>query len=87
MHVGLFDPAAGLVGFGFPFGDCFNWEAGGRYFGLMVGQFFGEADGACKRAIRFFVETGADGFDGGGQEIVVVGDGEGEAGFNGGELG
>ena len=31
--------------------------------------------------------VGADGSDGGGEEIVVIGDGEGQTGLNGGELG
>ena len=38
-------------------------------------------------AVGFFVEAGGDGADGVGEEIVVIGDGEGEAGFDGRKLG
>ena len=37
--------------------------------------------GARKIPVALFVEAVGDGFDGAGQEIVVIGDGEGEAGF------
>ncbi len=42
---------------------------------------------ASEGEIGFFAGAGGDSFDGGGEEIVVVGDGQGEAGFDGGKLG
>ena len=47
----------------------------------------GGGGGAGEGAVGFFVEAGGNGFDGVRQEIVVIGDEEGEAGFDGGELG
>ena len=49
----------------------------------------GSRDGgrAGKCSIAFFIEAGGNSFDGVGEEVVVVGDGEGEAGFDGGKLG
>jgi hypothetical protein len=82
----LFGPAVGFVGFGFPFCDGLDREATGRYFGIGGGKLIGVAGASGQGAVCFFVETGADCFDGGGEEIVVVGDGQGEAGFNCAEL-
>jgi len=45
-----------------------------------------ESGGADEGAVCFFVEAVGNGFDGVGEEIVVIGDGEGETGFDGGEL-
>ena len=44
------------------------------------------ADCARKSAVALFVKAGGDGFDRARQKIVVIGDGEGEAGFDGTEL-
>ena len=46
----------------------------------------GEGDSAGEVAVGFFVKTGGGRFDGVGEDGVVVGDGEGESSFYGGEL-
>jgi len=43
-------------------------------------------DGAGEGAVGFFVEAGGKGFYGVGEEVVVIGDGEGQTGFYDGEL-
>ena len=45
------------------------------------------ADSAGEGAVAFFVEADADGGEGIGEDGIVVGYGDGEAGFEGGELG
>jgi len=50
-------------------------------------EFEGGVDGAGEGAVGFVVEAGGEGFEDGGEEVVVlgVGVGDGEAGFEGGE--
>jgi hypothetical protein len=53
-------------------------------FGLVGGEFFGSF-GTAKDAVAFFVEMSAGGEEELGEDVVVVGDGEVEAGAEGGE--
>ena len=73
----------------FEFRDGFDGVAAGKHFRAGTIEFLGEVFGAGEGAVGFFVEAGADGFDGVGEEGVVlgVGVGDGEAGFDGGEGG
>ena len=87
MHAGLLGPAVGFVGFEFEFGDGFNRITGWEDFGVGGVELVGGGGRAGEGAVGFFVEAGRNGFDGVGEEIVVIGDKEGEAGLNGGELG
>ncbi len=61
--------------------------AGRRNFRLIRLELVGSGGGAGEGAVCFFVEAVGDGFDGVGEDAVVIGDSEGEAGFDGGELG
>ena len=80
-------PAFRLGGFGFPFGDGFDGVAAWGEFGVGGVELVGEIFGAGEGAVGFFVEAGADGFDGGGEDGVGGGVGDGEAGFDCGEGG
>ncbi len=83
----LLGPAVGFGGFKFEFRDGFYRITGWQDFGVGGFKFVGGGGGAGEGAVRFFVEAIGDGLDGAGEDAVVVGDGEGEAGFDGGELG
>ena len=55
-----------------------------RFCGFLASLF----DAWCgEGAVGFFVEAGGDCFDGVGEEVVVIGNHNREAGFNSGELG
>ena len=83
FDAGLLGPAVGFVGFEFEFGDGFNGITGRKDFGVVGIKLVGCGGGSREGAVGFFVEAGGNGFDGVGEEIVVIGDGEGEAGFDG----
>ncbi len=87
MHPGLLGPAVGFVGFELEFGDGF--DAVTRWHNFCVGgvELVSDRSRAGECSVAFFVEAGRNGFDGVCQEIVVIGDDEGETGFYGGELG
>ena len=86
MDAGLLGPAVGFVGFEFEFGDGFDGVARWQDFGVGGVELVSVGGGAGEGAVGFFVEAAGNGFDGVGQEIVVVSDEKGEAGFDGGEL-
>jgi hypothetical protein len=71
----------GFVGFEFEFGDGFNGITAGQDFGVSGIELVGGRGGAGERAVGFFVEAGGNGFDGVGEEVVVIGDGEGQSGL------
>ena len=80
----LFYPACGLGGLGFEFGDGFDGVAGDHELSVGGAEFVGGVFRAGQGAVGFFVEAGADGFDGAGEEGVVGGVGveDLEAGFD-----
>jgi hypothetical protein len=86
---GLFEPAFAFGGFEFEFGDGFDGVAGGQDFGYVGVELLLEVNRAGKGAAGFLVEARGNGFDGAKQERVVgrVERVEGEAGFDGRELG
>ena len=77
MHAGLLGPAVGFVGFEFEFGYGLNGITGRQDFGVVRIKLVSGGGDAGEGAVGFFVEAGGKGFDGVGQEIVVVGDGDG----------
>jgi len=72
IDVGLFDPAFGFGGFGFEFGDGFDGVAGRDDFGFGGVEFECGIGGACEGAIGFAIETGGDGGEGAGEQVVEV---------------
>jgi len=85
-RAGLLDPAVGFVGFGFEFGNGLNGVTGRGNFGFISPELVGGGAGAGQVPVGFFIEAIGNGFDGVGENAVVVGDGEGEAGFKRGGL-
>ncbi len=86
LHAGLFGPAVGFVGLEFEFGDGFDRVTGWEDFGVGGVKLVGGGGGAGESAVGFFVEASGDGFDGVGEEIIVIGNHDCEAGLKGGEL-
>ena len=82
LHAGLLGPAVGFVGFELELRDRFDGITGDREFGVLCAKLVGDAGGAGQRAVGFFVEAGGDRLYRGGQEGVVIGDGEGQAALN-----
>jgi hypothetical protein len=70
---GDFLPAGGFGGFGFEFGDGFDGVAGGQDLRAGTAEFLGEGLRAGEGAVGFFVEAGAQGEEGVGEEGVVLG--------------
>jgi len=83
----LLDPAVGFVGFEFELGDGLDGVTGRGNFRFIRLELMGGGGGAGQSAVGFFIEAVGNGFDGVGKDAVVIGDDEGEAGFDGGELG
>ena len=81
MDSDLLGPAVGFVGFEIEFRDGFHWITGWQDFGVVGVELVSCRRGARKIPVALFVKAVGDGFDRAGQEIVVVGDGEGEARF------
>ncbi len=83
-----FLPAGGFGGLGLEPGYGFDWVAGRDDLGGVGVEFVSSVFGAGEGAIGFFIEAGGDGFDGAGEELVVlrVAGQNGEPGFDGGEL-
>jgi len=84
----VFDPASGFGGLEFELGDGLDGVAAGEDGEVFGVELLAEGLRAGERTVRFFVETGGDGFDGGRQDGVVggVGLGDGEAVFDGGPM-
>ena len=82
LHAGLLGPAVGFVGFELELRHSFYWVAGRQDFGVLGVELVSCRGAAREGPVALFVEASGDGFDGAGQEIVVVGDGDGEAGFD-----
>ena len=80
MDAGLLGPAVGFVGFEFEFGDRLDGVTAGQDFGVGGIELVG-GGGAGEGAVGFFIEAGGNGFDGVGEEVVVIGDGEGQSGL------
>ena len=80
----MLGPTVGFVGFEFEFGDGFHRITRWQDFGVRGVKLVGCGGGSGEGAVAFFVEATGDGSDGVGQEIVVIGDGEGQSGLNGG---
>jgi len=88
VNAGLFEPAFGFGGFGFEFGDGFDWVTGDADFHIHSAEFECYVHCARKSAIGFFVKTRTDGSDCIGEKDVVfdVEVVEPETGFDCGEL-
>ena len=86
MDPGLLGPAVGFVGFEFESGDGFDGVTDWQDFGVGGIKLVSDGGGAGEGAVGFLVEAGGNGFDGAGEEIVVIGDDQSQAGFDGGEL-
>ena len=82
LDAGLLGPAVGFVGLEFEFGDGFYWITWRQDFGVVGVELMSGGRRAGESPIALFVKAGGDGFDRAGQEIVVIGDGEGETGFD-----
>jgi len=68
----LFEPGGGFVGFEFEFGDGLDGVAGWDDFGVLGRELERGVDSAGQGAVCFFIETGTDGFDGVGEQGVVL---------------
>ena len=82
MDAGLLGPAISFVGFAFEFCDRFHRITGWHDLCVVGVELVSCRRGAGQIPVAFFIEAVGDGFDGIGQEIVVIGDGEGEARFD-----
>ena len=67
--------------------DGIDHKRAGEICNVILEGFLLEIDGAGQGAVGEFVELGAQGGQGGGEEGIEGGVGEGEAGFHCGELG
>ena len=82
LDAGLVGPDVGFVGFELELRDRFDRVTGWQDFGVVGGELVSCRHAAGQIPVAFFVKAIGDGFDRAGQEIVVIGDGEGEARFD-----
>ena len=81
LNAGLLGPAVGFVALEFELRDRFDRVTGWQDFGVVGVEFVSCRRGARKVPVALAVKARGHGFDRAGQEIVVIGDGEGEARF------